>query len=255
MKKFWIPFLLLIFVATAQAQYRYASRIAPLPALPASCDPLNGDVVFLTAGAGVSPGLYSCTAAGVWRPAGWIGNGQAWTQGTIVGSTPVYNHTVTWNNAGVVFHNMISNTTNTASAGGSTLASWQIGAVPVFQILPTYVEIAASNMMFFTGRSTLSSAADARMTMANAAFTAFTRLSFGGEAASNMGLTVSAAVGGQAQGFIFTKGDGVAAVFADLGAATNGSVIYFSNCTIASPCAGAGTGAIAKRLNNIWVCN
>lgn len=36
---------------------------------------------------------------------------------------------------------------------------------------------------------------------------------------------------------------------------TNGTVLYCSDCTVASPCAGAGTGAIAKRLNGSWVCN
>src|SRR5262245_31192678 len=35
----------------------------------------------------------------------------------------------------------------------------------------------------------------------------------------------------------------------------NGMMVYCSDCTIASPCAGGGTGAIAKRLNNINVCN
>ena len=40
-----------------------------------------------------------------------------------------------------------------------------------------------------------------------------------------------------------------------LRAATNGSIIYCSDCTIANPCAAGGTGAIAKRLNGAWVCN
>jgi hypothetical protein len=43
--------------------------------------------------------------------------------------------------------------------------------------------------------------------------------------------------------------------FAALGAPANGTVNYCSDCTIASPCAGAGTGAIAKRLNGAWICN
>ena len=42
---------------------------------------------------------------------------------------------------------------------------------------------------------------------------------------------------------------------ASLGTPANGSIIYCSDCTIANPCAGAGTGAIAKRLNGVWVCN
>lgn len=42
---------------------------------------------------------------------------------------------------------------------------------------------------------------------------------------------------------------------AALGTPANGTVIYCSDCTIANPCAGAGTGALAKRLNGVWVCN
>lgn len=35
----------------------------------------------------------------------------------------------------------------------------------------------------------------------------------------------------------------------------NGIIGYCSDCTIANPCAGAGTGALAKRLNGVNVCN
>lgn len=44
-------------------------------------------------------------------------------------------------------------------------------------------------------------------------------------------------------------------LFAALGTPSNGTVLFCSNCTVASPCASGGTGAIAKRLNNGWVCN
>ncbi len=37
--------------------------------------------------------------------------------------------------------------------------------------------------------------------------------------------------------------------------AINGVMVYCENCTIANPCASGGTGAIAKYLNNVWVCN
>ena len=39
------------------------------------------------------------------------------------------------------------------------------------------------------------------------------------------------------------------------GSPTNGMVLYCNNCTIANPCASGGNGAIAKRLNGVWVCN
>lgn len=44
-------------------------------------------------------------------------------------------------------------------------------------------------------------------------------------------------------------------VNASLGAPVNGSIRFCTDCTIANPCAGGGTGAIAKRLNGVWVCN
>jgi len=44
-------------------------------------------------------------------------------------------------------------------------------------------------------------------------------------------------------------------VFASLGTPANGTIAYCSDCVIANPCAGAGTGALAKRLNGVWVCN
>lgn len=47
----------------------------------------------------------------------------------------------------------------------------------------------------------------------------------------------------------------VGIVFASLGAPADGTLIYCPDCTIANPCAGAGTGAFAKRLNGAWVCN
>lgn len=35
----------------------------------------------------------------------------------------------------------------------------------------------------------------------------------------------------------------------------DGGMVFCSDCTIASPCASGGSGAMAKRLNGAWVCN
>ena len=40
-----------------------------------------------------------------------------------------------------------------------------------------------------------------------------------------------------------------------LPSAINGTLMFCSDCTIANPCAGGGSGALAKRLNGVWVCN
>ncbi|HEX2136435.1 MAG TPA: hypothetical protein VHG30_11115, partial [Microvirga sp.] len=37
--------------------------------------------------------------------------------------------------------------------------------------------------------------------------------------------------------------------------AKNGTLIYCSDCMVASPCTGNGTGAFAKRINGAWRCN
>jgi hypothetical protein len=44
-------------------------------------------------------------------------------------------------------------------------------------------------------------------------------------------------------------------LFANLGTPANGIVLYCADCNIANPCTGSGTGAIAKRLNGVWICN
>lgn len=43
--------------------------------------------------------------------------------------------------------------------------------------------------------------------------------------------------------------------FSELGTPSSGVFIMCSDCTIANPCAGGGTGALAKRLGGSWVCN
>jgi hypothetical protein len=47
----------------------------------------------------------------------------------------------------------------------------------------------------------------------------------------------------------------VPTAFANLGTPVNGTFYYCNDCTVANPCAGGGTGALAKRLNGVWVCN
>jgi hypothetical protein len=82
-------------------------------------------------------------------------------------------------------------------------------------------------------------------------FNAAANVAFIGNYANNVGGLLGGGVPGT--GF---KGDDVNGfTFSQLGSFSNGSRLYCSNCTIASPCAGAGTGAIAKRLAGVWVCN
>lgn len=48
---------------------------------------------------------------------------------------------------------------------------------------------------------------------------------------------------------------GTAVLQSDLGSPPNGTLAYCADCMMTNPCSGGGTGALAKRLNGIWVCN
>lgn len=42
--------------------------------------------------------------------------------------------------------------------------------------------------------------------------------------------------------------------YAALGTPGNGTILYCSDCTATNPCAGSGSGAMARRENGAWVC-
>lgn len=71
-----------------------------------------------------------------------------------------------------------------------------------------------------------------------------------GNSTTNTKLQGPVQMSGAAAGFTFASN-----TFAGLSALTNGTVMYCSDCTVAAVCAGAGTGAFAKRINGAWVCN
>lgn len=48
---------------------------------------------------------------------------------------------------------------------------------------------------------------------------------------------------------------GTAILQAELGSPPNGTLAYCPDCMMTNPCSGGGTGALAKRLNGVWVCN
>jgi len=43
--------------------------------------------------------------------------------------------------------------------------------------------------------------------------------------------------------------------YSGLGAPSNGTVVYCSDCQKATPCSGSGSGALAKRVNGSWDCD
>jgi hypothetical protein len=68
-------------------------------------------------------------------------------------------------------------------------------------------------------------------------------------------VAIGTGAAGSVAGIIAAKAHrGTAVHFASL-STTNGDLEYCDDCTIANPCAGSGTGAYAKRLNGVSVCN
>lgn len=259
-KLFTIVFVLLLFCIPCTAQYAY--RIKPVTALPATCNPLNGDVRSLTTG-GITT-VFHCTGTNTWTPAG-TGTGNVLTinQGTLTGaSTPFISQTATWNNGATVFTNIFSNITNTASNANSRLIALQVGGVEAFSVdvnaitrSNTQFKVPISGFFSFDSASNISSGVDGLLVFMNSTLNGFSQISLGPGNDLFPAIKVSPAVAGQTQGISIVKSNGNAAVHANLGAAVDGSMIYCSDCTIASPCAAGGTGAIAKRLNGVWVCN
>ena len=208
----------------------FTALLALLFALPASAQyatrifPRAADPAACTPGNGevyyntATNSVRQCIAANTWGPVGFSGVQLTLAQGTLLVSTPVITTTATWNAGAVTFQNILSNITNTASAADSTLIDLQVGGASLFNV------------------------------------TVGGRLDLGPQTVAGIGITNNV-VGGQTQGVIIGNGDGTTVSFAELAAATNGAIIYCDDCTKATPCAGAGTGALAKRLNGAWDCD
>lgn len=63
-------------------------------------------------------------------------------------------------------------------------------------------------------------------------------------------------VDGDGQGAVFGSTITLASKpFATLGTPPNGTLVYCPDCAQAETCTGRGTGAFAKRINNVWKCN
>lgn len=127
----------------------------------------------------------------------------------------------------------------------------------------TNVVAGSSGIFNWSGRGYLNAPADGIFTLNNNAGTDFSRLQFGGtsnafpslrRSGTNLLIRLAddSSYGSLGTGFILYGGN----TFASLGASTNGTTLYCVDCTNNSnPCTGAGSGAIAKRLNSTWVCD
>ena len=211
--------MVIIVAVITQAGYTqqpwYASRILPRAALPASCNPGNGEVTFLT----TTAELYECTAVNTWTRL--IRDGTA------------------------------SFTMNNVAAGGFVVNGFG-GAVAPAQFFSTGDESIASFIRTDAGHAHIFIGS-----MLNDA-------DFGLGAAGEIHLDsignfeINIRRGGNDE-WVFGTDNSIRFVngtlFGALGAPANGRITYCPDCAIANPCAGGGTGALAKRLNGAWVCN
>jgi hypothetical protein len=126
-----------------------------------------------------------------------------------------------------------------ATAGSASAPSISFSGDPT----SGWYDIAAGNTAFSssgTGRllitgATLQLKSDQTLAWSSGAINSASDLAFTRVAAGQYGIT--------------------AVLFANLGTPASGTFCYCSDCTIANPCASGGSGAFAKRLNGVWVCN
>ena len=253
--------LLLVVGLSSFAHAQYASRVIPRTADPASCTPGNGEVYYNT----TSNSLRQCIATNTWGSVGFSGTSLTMAQGTLTASTPFLNHTATWNAGAVTFQNIVSNITDTASAAASTLIDLQVGGTSQFNvrkdglITDTYGLVvnqgtitAAQNVL--NSSSTWNNAA---VNFINVDMDVTDTASLAGSSLMTLRLNTTPLFIMRKEGDFYFTGNLVSngTTFAALGAPANGRIIYCSDCTKATPCAGAGTGAIAKRINGAWDCD
>lgn len=76
---------------------------------------------------------------------------------------------------------------------------------------------------------------------------------YGWALSNNPAAGIDTAIGRAAAGILLMP----SVAFAALGTPAAGAFVYCTDCTIANPCAGAGAGAFAKRMQAgpVWVCN
>jgi len=124
------------------------------------------------------------------------------------------------------------------------------------------IRAGATGGFYWTARNIITSPADGVVTITNAASNGPVRLNLGPATSSfaaveSVGATIRARLADNSGNAALASANLVlsAITFATLPADANGTLRYCSDCTVAAVCAGGGTGAFAKRLNGVWVCN
>lgn len=236
--------------------------------------PLSQPVVFSNARIRTdnSGNLLVVVGSGPISPTGLVVN-----SGTLTANTPIQ-FIQTWNNAAVTFAGVNIDITNTASNAASNaldVTNGVGGHLFRIGILGNFISnsagsvngdmtVVSSNQGFvvqtggyfhWASGTFLTQPADGQLLMRNNAVTSGVGFDFNTDAVLKIrNRTLTAGTGTVDYG---NKISSTGFTFANIATVltTNGDMAYCSDCTIANPCAGAGNGALAKRLNGVNVCN
>ena len=253
MKRFLaVGFWLLAFCLSAQAQNPwYARRIFSMAALPATCNPLNGEIIHLTAG---DTGLYQCIVANTWARVGLTYTAAGGNQIKLANGTAAHPSL-----------SFVAEETGLYLSGAGDLG-FSAAGVRVAALRGPGLALPVAAAYYWDGQSKIFSAADSRINLTDQAGATFARLTLGPEAVTHPSIIPTAAVAGQTQGISIRKGDGTTVLFADLGAAANGALAWCSDCNTVNiaactgaalgncVCAAGGAGKYAKRVDGAWYC-
>lgn len=265
-----------------------AYRINYGAAVPATCQVATGDVFYVNAGANL--GLYQCTAANTWTTVGARGAGVIFLGGPGAVGGPTYSfladpdtgiYNTGANQLGFSTTGVQRMNVNAALGVDTTIpVRGPAGAVgaPTFSFTGDATtgiyDTAVGQLGFSTGgvqRLNINAAGGLDATIpfrgpdgaVGAPAFAFTGETNSGAYLAGAAIVRFAVAGVQR---LELNADGplipvnsmlqfTGVPFAALGAPANGFVVYCPDCVIGAVCAGAGTGAIAKRLAGAWVCN
>jgi hypothetical protein len=177
----------------------------------------------VSSGGKIAPGTYSFAVAPVW-----------------------------WDNSVGSFGPFLNNCT-TISGNQTVTIHWT--AIP--GVKGYYLAVGGANGLNATGPLSPINACQASGAYQYATSTSFV---WTGSNSYNCGGSIPQAPGGgptmmNASGFSAPQLLLTPVLFINLGTPVNFTIEMCADCTISNPCAGGGTGALAKRLNNRWVCN
>lgn len=135
---------------------------------------------------------------------------------------------------------------------GTMLVNPNVPATSTASVAGNPLNLIASSASAGTAGVSSAPGGDVDITAGNAA-----NHTSGANTGGNINLTPGSGIGGGLAGIVGVTGNigfNSGTAFASLGTPSNGQITYCSDCTVATPCAGSGTGALAVRLNSAWAC-